>query len=144
MNRTGIFLIEEIGYLSMITYALRKYPDRIEGSSVTAIVLIPAIAIAAVTLIQYLLEKKVKERFSEILRNKGNLIYSFTVYGIVFLVSYVFFAALEHFGNMPASFRTLVFISMPFALLHIMIGNFPRLLSMAKGEADSDEEESGM
>ena len=108
----------------MIAYALTKYPDRMEGSSVTAIaiVLIPSIAIAAVNLIQYLLEKKLKTGFSEILRNKGNLVYNLTVYGIVFLVSYGFFAALEHFGNMPASFRTLVFISILFTLLHIEIG----------------------
>ena len=130
MNRTGTFFIEEIAYLSMIAYALMKYPDRIEGSSVTAIVLIPAIAIAAVNLIQYLLEKKAKARFSEIL--------------IVFLVSYGFFAALEHFGNMPASFRTLTFISILFTLVHIMISNFLRRLSAGEDETDADEKESGM
>lgn len=120
MKRIGIFLIEEASYIALLAYSYIRYSERFEGISAAAIFIIPAVGIAAVNLVYNLLDIKLKPRLIEYNEGRGKWVYRFTVFASI-LVSYASFSALEYFGNMPASFRTLAMISLMATVAHLML-----------------------
>ena len=121
MKRIGAFLIEEIVYITALAYSYTRYSDRFAGISAAAVFIIPAAAITAVNLVHSLLDQKMKPRLTENNEGHGKWIYRFIVFACILLVFYASFSALEYYGNMPASFRTLVMISLMASVAHLML-----------------------
>ena len=119
MRKLIIFLVEEIGYTLGIVYLYHRSPEHFTGVSITAAFLIPIAAIAAVNLLQTVLEAKVKGKLFDKYGNWGRWIYLVTAFVTTVLLFLGFYAALEHIGNMPGSFRTLMLLSLLSAAAHL-------------------------
>ena len=63
---------------------------------------------------------------------------TFVVLFIVFLISST---ELEHFGNMPASFITLLFIGLISIAVHVMLNLVPDILCVKETDSEMYEEE---
>ena len=125
MKKLFAFLAEEVGYFSLLAFAFLRCADRLDGVSLIAVLAFPAIAIAGATMVQWLLQKAVKEKLIRQLKYMGQGLYSMLTICLVFTAFYASYAALEYFGNMPASTRTLAFISLFSTLAHLMISSMP-------------------
>ena len=141
MKRAIIFLLEEIGYSIYMVYAFKHFPEYFEGVRVTAVFLIPMLSIAAVTLIQILLERKVESIIIARYGPIGEWIYPVIAVTATALVFFGFYIVLEHIGNMPASLRTLTFISVLSATAHLMFGEFLRILTSSEEKIAWEEDE---
>ena len=140
MKRAFIFFIEEIGYGMLMTYAFLHFPEHFEGIRVTAVFLILMLSIAAVNLFQFFLESKVKSAIATKYGMIGELIYHAIALAITTLVFFGFYIALEHIGNMPASIRTLMIISFLSATVHLVFGEFPKIMTVSE-ESESWEDD---
>lgn len=129
MKKLCIPLAEEIVYLSLMAYAVTRVSERLEGVWLPAVFLVPALAIAAVNLLQGILRNVAKSKFESRFDGKGRWLYSVIEFGTVIIVFYAFCVALEYFGRMAASFRTLALLSLLSTAAHMMVSTLPGVIS---------------
>ncbi|MCF0229939.1 MAG: hypothetical protein HUJ76_09655 [Parasporobacterium sp.] len=141
MKKLVVFILEEVGYLSLLAYGIYRYPKYMEGVSIIAVFVIPALSIAAATMIQFLLRKIEREKLIKQFRGVNQWLYSMITFCLIFTTFFVSYVALEYFGNMPASFRTLFLISILSTLAHMMISSMPGMTSRMDKLLQVDEDE---
>ncbi len=124
IKKTKLFLMEELLYISFLAYLLTRYSECFGETSTVAMFNIPAVGIAAVNLAHILLDIKLKPRLVENNKASGKWLYRFTLFILIIIVSYASFSALEYFGNIPASFRTLLIVSLMLTTSHLMLNLF--------------------
>lgn len=129
MKKMIVFLAEEIGYLSLLAYCISRYPEHMEGVSINALFVILALSIAAATMIQCLLRMIKREILIKQVKGVNQWLYNTITFCLVFITFFASYVALEYFGNMPASFRTLCFVSFLSTLEHLMISLIPDMAS---------------
>ncbi len=141
MKKLVVFILGELGYLSLLAYGISRYPEYMEGVSIIAVFVIPALSIAAATMIQFLLRKIEREKLIKQFRGMSQWLYSKITFCLVFATFFASYMALEHFGNMPASFRTLFSVSLLSTLAHLMISSMPDITSRMDKLLQIDEDE---
>ena len=121
MKRAAAFFIEEIGYSVCMIIVLKQYTERFEGISLAAVFAIPILAFAAVNILYALLEMKIGGRMNNKFGNPGGWIYPAVSLLFTTALFFGFYSALEYLGNMPASIRTLLFISFMSSAIHLLV-----------------------
>ena len=141
MKKLSVFLAGEIGYNSLLAYVIYRYPDQLKGTSIAVLFVIPTLSIAAAAAIQWILQIAIREKFNRKYKDIGRVLYNMISFGFVFATYYASYVALEFFGKMPISFRTLVFISLISSLAHLMISSVPETISKMTEVIQEDEDE---
>lgn len=116
MKMMRMIILEEIGYLlSEICILMQfRYSERLAGVNFAAVWIFIAAGIAAMNLVDSMLGTRMKDRTNRLPFYIARLLSAFAV-------NYIAFSMVEHFGNVPASFRTLLIVSALFTGCHFLI-----------------------
>ena len=141
MKRAVSFLIEGMGYSICMIMALKHSLERFEGVSLVAVFVIPILAFASANLLYALLEDKLERRMHDKFGNLGGWIYPAVPLLLTMVLFFGSYTALEYLGNMPASFRTLLFLSFLSSVIHLLLCEGLRFMGSMKVGLIADDEE---
>lgn len=141
MKRAAAFFIEEIGYSVCMIIVLKQYTERFEGISLAAVFAIPILAFAAANILYVFLEIKLEGKMYDKFGNLGGWIYPAVSLLFTTALFFGFYSALEYLGNMPASVRTLLFISFMYSDVHLLLCKGLRFIRSIETEFVPDNEE---
>ena len=141
MKRAAAFFIEEIGYSVCMIIVLKQYTERFEGISLAAVFAIPILAFAAANILYVFLEIKLEGKMYDKFVNLGGWIYPAVSLLFTTALFFGFYSALEYLGNMPASVRTLLFISFMSSDVHLLLCEGLRFMRSIETEFVPDNEE---